>query len=132
MTVKVIDASVFVAALADDTPGGDQVRRRMEGVEFAAPELIDVEVLSALRGLVAAGHLDSSLASRSVIRLGRAPIDRRPHAPLTSRCWELRHNLTPYDAIYVALAEDLDAPLLTADARLTRATGPRCDFELVQ
>lgn len=130
--MKVIDSSVFVAALADSTPGGDQVRRAVEGVDLAAPELIDVEVLSALRGLVAAGQLDSDVASRSVIRLGRAPIDRHPHAPLTSRCWELRHNLTPYDAVYVALAENLDAPLLTADARLTRATGPRCDFELLQ
>ena len=130
--MKVIDSSVFVAALADSTPGGDQVRRAVEGVDLAAPELIDVEVLSALRSLVAAGQLDSDVASRSVIRLGRVPIDRHPHAPLTSRCWELRHNLTPYDAVYVALAENLDAPLLTADARLTRATGPRCDFELLQ
>ena len=130
--MKVIDASVLVAALADDTPDGDQVRRAVGGIDLAAPELIDIEVLSALRGLVAAGNLDSDLASRSVIRLGRAPIDRHPHAPLTSRCWELRHNLTMYDASYVALAEDLDAPLLTADVRLTRASGPRCDFELLR
>ena len=130
--MKVIDASVLVAALSDDTPDGDRVRRAVGGIDLAAPELIDVEVLSALRGLVAARQLDSDLASRSVTRLGRAAIDRHPHAPLTSRCWELRHNLTPYDAIYVALAEHLDAPLLTADAQLTRATGPHCDFELLR
>ena len=56
---------------------------------------------------------------------------RTPHRLLVPRVWELRDNLSAYDAAYVALAEALDAPLLTADARLTRATGPRCRFELV-
>ena len=59
------------------------------------------------------------------------PLTRAPHAALLERCWQLRSNLTPYDAAYVALAEAFDCPLLTADVRLSRATGPRCHVEVL-
>lgn len=64
--------------------------------------------------------------------LASLAVRRIPHAPLLSRIWELRENVTPADAAYVALAEDLDAPLLTTDSRLARATGPRCEFQLIE
>jgi predicted nucleic acid-binding protein len=65
-----------------------------------------------------------------VLDLRALPIERVPHTALLERAWALRHNLTPYDAAYVALAEALGAPLLTADRRLARASGPRCAVEL--
>jgi len=97
-----------------------------------APELVDVEVCAALRGLVAGRHLASGSADRAVRRLVRMPIRRETHRPLLQRCWELRDNVTAYDATYVALAERLEIPMLTIDRRLSRATGPRCEFELIE
>lgn len=130
-TVLVVDASVLVVALADDQDDGLGVRDRLTGEQLSAPELIDLEVLSVLRGHVRSGQV---LARRAELALGdlqRMPLDRAPHRILTRRCWELRDNLTPYDAAYVALAEILDAPLLTGDRRLARATGPRCPIEVI-
>jgi predicted nucleic acid-binding protein len=69
-------------------------------------------------------------ATAAVLDLRALPIERVPHTALLERAWALRHNLTPYDAAYVALAEALGAPLLTADRRLARASGPRCAVEL--
>lgn len=127
----VVDASVVVTALGSDSPAGDQARERLRGEELAAPHLIDVEVVSAWRKLAAARQLDDrrvelALADLAALRLGRAP-----HGPLLPRCWDLRGNLSVYDATYVALAELLDAPLLTFDARLAAAPGPRCAIEVL-
>lgn len=127
----VVDASVVVTALADDGPDGDRARGRLAGERLAAPHLIDVEVLSAWRRLAAAGDLDDRRAGLARIDLRALPMDRVPHAPLIERCWELRANLTMYDAAYVALAELIDAPLLTADAKLAATPGPACAIEVL-
>ena len=84
-----------------------------------------------VRRWVAQGLLAVPRADRAVANLAGLPIERYSHAFLMPRVWELRHNLTPYDAAYVALAEALDAVLVTADGRLARSSGPRCAIELV-
>jgi predicted nucleic acid-binding protein len=129
--VLVVDASVLVVALADDGPDGDRGRDRLRGESLAAPELVDLEVVSVLRRQLVVGSLDGRRARLALTDLTDLPMARAPHGPLLSRCWELRDNLTVYDAAYVALAERLDATLLTADARLARAPGPRCPVELL-
>lgn len=128
----VVDASVLVVALADDTAFGDEARHRLRGERLAAPELIDLEVISALRKLVRVGLSDVRRAELAMADLVQLPMDRAPHTPLLSRVWELRDNLTAYDASYVALAEVVDASLLTADARLAQSPGPLCPIEVLE
>lgn len=128
----VIDASVLVVALADDGRDGDTVRARLLGERLAAPDLIDLEVTSVLRRQLASGHVDGRRAELALNDLLAMPLRRAPAAQLVARCWELRDNLTTYDASYVALAEALDAVLLTGDARLGRASGPRCAIEVLR
>ena len=128
----VVDASVLVTALADDGPDGERHRHRLAGERLTAPHLIDVEVLSAWRRLAAAGRLDDRRAALARGDLRSIPIRRVPHLPLLERCWELRANLTVYDAAYVALAELLDAPLLTADAKLAKTPGSECTIEVLR
>lgn len=130
-TVLVVDASVLVVALADDGPDGDLARGRLAGQALAAPELIDLEVASVLRRQVAAGKIETRRADLALADLDAIPLQRAPHRPLLSRCWQLRENLTVYDAAYVALAEALEVPLLTADQRLAAAPGPRCVTEVL-
>ncbi|HEY3926118.1 MAG TPA: type II toxin-antitoxin system VapC family toxin [Acidothermaceae bacterium] len=125
----VVDASVLVVALADDGPDGDQARVRLRGEQLAAPALLDVEVASVLRRQVRLGAVASRRAELALADLAAAPVARAPHQPLLGRCWELRDNLTIYDATYVALAEALGVDLLTGDVRLANATGPRCHIE---
>ena len=127
----VIDASVLAVALMDDGPDGDVVRRRLRGEDLAAPALIDLEVASVWRGLARGGLLDPRRAALALDDLLEMPVRRVDHTPLLARCWELRDNLTIYDAAYVALAEALQVPLLTGDRRLSRATGPRCSIEVI-
>lgn len=126
----VVDASVLVVALADDGTDGDVARARLRGEDLAAPDLIDLEVASVLRGRLAGGHIDLRRAELALDDLSDLPMARVPHRRLIARCWELRSNLTVYDAAYVSLAEALDATLLTGDARLARARGPRCSIEV--
>ena len=128
----VIDASVLAVALLDDGPDGDTARGRLRGEDLAAPALIDLEVASVWRGLASGGHLDPRRAGLALEDLQELPIQRVEHTPLLPRCWELRDNLTIYDAAYVALAEAFQAPLLTGDRRLARSTGPRCTIELIE
>lgn len=128
----VVDASVLAVALADDGADGDGARARLRGEDLVAPELLDLEVLSVMRGQVIAGTLDVRRADLALNDLSAMPLKRAPHLPLLRRCWELRKNLTTYDASYVALAETLDALLLTGDRRLARATGPRCQIEVLR
>ncbi|HVA43960.1 MAG TPA: type II toxin-antitoxin system VapC family toxin [Acidimicrobiales bacterium] len=127
----VVDASVVVTALADDGPDGDRVRARLRGERLTAPEVIDLEVVAAWRRLVTAGHLDGPRAQLALQDLGELRLRRVSHRPLLVRCWELRENLTIYDAAYVALAELLDVALLTADVRLASAPGPQCRVEVL-
>ncbi len=127
----VVDASVLVAALSN-RPSAPFVRRRLhEDDEQAAPEIIDVEVLGVIRGHFLRGHVDRSGAELSIDRLRDWAGERFTHRPFLSRAWELRHNVRGWDAFYVALAEALDATLLTTDARLGRAKGPRCEIEVL-
>lgn len=128
----VTDASVLVVALADDGPDGDHARARLRGDRLALPELADLEVTSVLRRQLRAGTLDARRAGLALDDLAALPARRAPHLPLLPRCWELRDNLTIYDATYVALAEALHATLLTGDRRLARAPGPRCPIEILQ
>ena len=128
----VIDASVLAVALIDDGVDGDTVRGRLRGEQLAAPALLDLEVASVWRGLARGGHLDPRRVVLALDDLRALPIQRVDHTALLARCWELRDNLTIYDAAYVALAEALQAPLLTGDSRLSRSTGPRCTIEVIR
>lgn len=128
----VVDASVVVAALADDGADGRAARQRLVSDRLAAPQLIDVEVLAAWRRLASAGKLGEQRAELARADLRALPIERVPHGPLLERMWELRANLTTYDAAYVALAETLRAPLVTVDTKLAGAPGPRCAIEVLE
>lgn len=128
----VVDASVLVTALGDDGGDGDRARDRLRGERLVAPYLIDLEVTSAWRRLAAVGDLDDRRAKLALDDLQSLRMDRVPHSPLIARCWELRDTLTVYDGAYVALAEVIDAVLLTADARLASASGPKCQIELLR
>jgi predicted nucleic acid-binding protein len=127
----VVDASVIVTALADDGSDGDGARARLRGERLVAPHLIDVEVTSAWRRMFAAGALDERRARLARADLVTLPMQRVAHTPLLERCWELRANLTLYDAVYVALAEVLQMTLLTGDRRLADAPGTRCTVEVL-
>ena len=131
----VIDASA-VTELVLGRPAGDVVGEHLADHEFAlhAPHLIDVEVLSALRRLVASGEATAQRAGEAIADLLDLPIERYPHDILVPRIWELRENFSAYDAGYVALAEavtDEPVPLLTADARLARAIAAHCDVPVL-
>jgi len=130
--VLVVDASALSVALADDTSIGDSARGRLRGQALRAPALIDVEVLSVLRGRVLGSKLTANRARTAVHDLRAMRFPRAPHQTFAERIWELRDNVSTYDAAYVALAELLEAPLLTADRKLSRASGPRCHFELLE
>ena len=127
----VVDASVLAVALGGDGAQGTMARQRLRGEVLSAPELIDLEVLSVLRRNVASGSVTAQRGTEAMRDLIELPLQRAPHRPLLRRCWELRHNLTSYDASYVALAEALDVALLTADERLADAPGLRCTVELL-
>ncbi|MHB1777543.1 MAG: type II toxin-antitoxin system VapC family toxin [Acidimicrobiales bacterium] len=128
----VVDASVVAPALADDDDDGARARARLQRERIVAPQLLDVEVLSVIRKGRLAGLLDERRAAMAVLDLARLRVDRVAHRPLLARAWELRLNLTAYDAMYVALAESLDVKLVTSDERLLRAPGRRCDIELLE
>jgi predicted nucleic acid-binding protein len=128
----VVDASVLATALGDDGDDGRRARDRLTGERLSAPELIDLEVASVFRRLCAAMQLDPARAAQALTDLEALRLHRVPHRPLIRRCWELRHNVTVYDAAYIALAEILDATLVTADQHLTNAPGATCAFELLQ
>jgi predicted nucleic acid-binding protein len=130
--VLVVDASVLTVALADDGGDGDAARARLRGEDLAAPELLDLEVASVLRRQMAAAALDARRAELALTDLTVMPIQRAPHLPLLARAWELHENITMYDAAYIALAEALQAPLLTGDRRLARAPGPTCHIEVLR
>ena len=123
----VIDASVLIDALLVAGPA----RQRLASTNLQAPELIDAELLSVLRRLVLADKLNEGHALQALATAQRLGLRRHPSRSLWPRAWELRTNLSTYDALYVALAERLNAPLLTADTRLARAPGLRCPVKVL-
>jgi len=114
--VIVVDCSAMIHALVG-TPGSDELWDALAG-PLAAPHLLDVEVLSALRGLTLGRRLSPDAAGQAIDHYFDFTLDRFETAPLAGRIWALRHQFTSYDATYLALAEALDVPLVTADAKL--------------
>jgi predicted nucleic acid-binding protein len=122
--VLVLDSSAAVDYLLDLRPRSTWIAQRLSEAGVAiAPHLIDVEVASFLRREVARGLLPEGRALTALAHLASMRLIRYPHLRYLDRVWELRHGLTPYDAVFVALAEDSGLPLLTSDARLARAKG---------
>jgi predicted nucleic acid-binding protein len=129
--VIVVDASVLVVVLGDDGTDGQHARERLAGETLVAPELVDLEVVSVWRRHVAAKLMPARRAASAVADLADLPLRRSSHQSFLHRIWELRHVVTPYDAAYIALAEALDVVLVTADARLSRASGLHCEIEAI-
>jgi len=129
----VLDASALLELLLG-TARGRSVAQLLSDPSLAlhVPHLADVEVVQALRRLVRDGALEATAASTAIEELRALDIERHAHEPLLDRVWALRQNLTAYDAVYVSLAEALDATLLTCDARLARAPGLNAGVELVR
>ena len=128
----VIDASAEVAVLLNTGPEVESIRERIArpGETLHVPHLFDIEVLHALRRLNLRGTVSSVRVQLALSRLRDTQLTRYPHTTLIERIWALRENLTAYDAAYVALAEALDAPLVTMDARLAQAPGIRAAVEV--
>jgi predicted nucleic acid-binding protein len=127
----VVDASCLYEVVVD-TPQAELVRERLVAdADHAAPHLVDVEVLAVIRRHHLARRLDATTARQAIEDLRGWPGERFGHRPLLDRAWELRENVRGWDGFYVALAEALDATLLTTDARLARAAGPMCRIEVV-
>ncbi|MGY1700878.1 type II toxin-antitoxin system VapC family toxin [Geodermatophilus sp. SYSU D00766] len=128
----VVDASVLVTALVDDAGPGALARERVLGSDVHVPAPADVEVLSAVRRAVLAGRLPVRRGAEALQDWTELAVERYPHLPLLPRAWELRDAVSAHDAQYVALAEFLDVPLVTADGRLARAPGLRCAVDLLR
>lgn len=124
----VLDASVAVLALLND----GEARRSVASETVAVPHLIDAEVAHALRAQVRRRRVDADDARAALARWARLGLRRFAVVGLLSRIWELRDNLTAYDATYVALAEALGCQLVTADARLAQAPGPTCAITVIR
>jgi len=130
--VIVPDASVLIPALIDDGGDGALAREVMEADgDLHAPYLLDVEVVSALRKLTRGQVLTASRAERAIEDYDDVAMTRYAHLGLVPRIWQLRDNLSSYDATYAALAEALGCTLLTADAKLAGASGVRCTVRLI-
>jgi predicted nucleic acid-binding protein len=129
----VIDASVLANVVADDGADGQTARDVVGGVGgLSAPDLVDVETVAVLRKRWLAGTLSATRFATAIDDLMDLEVERYPGLPLLGRVYELRDNVSAYDAVYVALAEGLACTLLTADARLVNAPGPRCDVRLLE
>lgn len=127
----VLDASVVVELLTNG-PLADALRRDLAERDepFIVPHLLDVEVASAFRKLVAGQRIDSHRSDQLLTGLASLPVERYPHIPLLPRLWELRHNFTAYDAVYIALAEATDSVLYTSDKKLSK--GHRAEVRLFE
>lgn len=114
------------------TGAAEGIRRRLaEDPDQAAPHVVDAEVLGVIRRHRLTGRLDGTAAEQAVDDLASWPAERWPHRSLLRRAWELHPTVRTWDALYVALAESLGAPLLTKDRRLASASGPSCEFIVV-
>ncbi|MGW1768509.1 type II toxin-antitoxin system VapC family toxin [Streptomyces sp. NPDC002073] len=126
----VIDASAVVMLVADAGPVGEAVRERTLGERLAAPFLLDVEVAQALLGRHRGGKLSDHQLDVAWEHFAALPVRRMEHVPVLPRVRELYANLSAYDATYVALAEGLQVPLITCDARIVRSGSPRCKIDV--
>lgn len=124
----VVDASVVAAALVDSGPLGAWAESVLLTRPLAAPHLLPVETANILRRMADVGDISADVAALAHSDLLSLRTELFPYAPLGRRVWELRENVTAYDAWYVALAELLEAPLATLDAKLSRAPGTACRF----
>jgi predicted nucleic acid-binding protein len=129
--VLVVDTSAVIGALVGRPPSGEVIERLATDSDLSAPHLLDVEFLHALRRLALGGQLSEDRAADARGDFADLAITRYEHTVVTDRIWQLRHGLTAYDAAFVALAELLDAPLVTCDARLARAPGHHATIELL-
>ncbi|SFQ51954.1 Predicted nucleic acid-binding protein, contains PIN domain [Amycolatopsis arida] len=129
MTVPrvVVDASAYIELLGSPEPA---LRHRLHTSSLVAPERIDLEIVHFLRKTTRLAPNTAEQATHIVRSLPQAPITRVPHRSLVDRIWTLRHAVTAYDAAYVALAERLDAPLVTTDAKLAHSNGHHAKIEL--
>jgi len=128
----IVDATCLYEVVAD-TVAAEAVRARLAAdPDHGAPQAIDVEPLGVIRRHEMLGRLDTTAAAQAVDDLRTWPGERYGHRGLLPRAWELRHSVRSWDAFSVVLAEALDAPLLTLDARLARAKGPTCTIEVAR
>jgi len=129
--VIVVDASVMVEMLLRSEVGeASRTRLVQRREELHAPHFLYLEVANALRHCLLRGEIDDGRGSEALADLTTMSIERHEHQPLLERIWQLRHNLTAYDAAYLALAERLDAPLLTLDSGLVSVAGHHARVEL--
>ena len=129
----VIDASVLANGIGDDGTDGHRAREELRaGGDFAAPDLIDVETVAVLRRRWLAGTVTDQRFAEAIADLEQLDFERVPTLRFARRAYELRANVTAYDATYVALAEALACELLTADRRLANASGPRCSIRVLR
>jgi len=129
----VLDASILANVIADDGPDGKRARTEIRAaVDLAAPDLVDVETVAVLRKRWLAGTITQRRFATAIDDLELITIDRYPTLPLMRRAFELRANVTSYDAAYIALAEVLHCELLTGDGHLGKAPGPRCVIRVLQ
>jgi predicted nucleic acid-binding protein len=128
--VLVLDSSAAVHVLTHRPANPDLLHRLAAENDLGAPHLIDIELLHALRRLVRTGKITEERAHDARADFDDLPIIRYPHAGVADRIWALRHNLTPYDAVFVAIAELIGCPLVTSDERLGRAAGHTATVEV--
>lgn len=128
----VVDASALLEFLLQ-TPIGRRAEARLlrDGDEFHAPHLVDVEVVQGLRRLVRMGEISSGRADEAIADLTDLDLHRHGHLDLLGRAWKLRDNISAYDAMYVVLAEAIEAPIVTCDRPLSSATGHRVRIEVI-
>jgi predicted nucleic acid-binding protein len=129
--VIVVDASALLEVLLG-TPAAKSLEDRLfaAGETLHAPHLLDVEIVQVVRRYAARGDIDDARGRAALTDLADFPLQRYPHDFLLPRIWDLRNNLTAYDAAYVALAEALEAPLITRDRRLAAAIGHEARVEV--
>ncbi len=128
----VVDASVVVSLLIQSTHSGESIAARLEGAQLHAPDHLPVEVTNVLRRLRISSVLTDAEAAIASDGFWSLAIQLWPFEVVAARAWQLGHNVSCYDAAYVAIAERLGGALLTSDARLARATGTECTIELVE